>query len=206
MAQRIQTLDSQGKVVRGEYNATLPTYTDGDVVIPQYDSRGRLILTVGSYATDDSAMPATPSIMPVGGEYRASATTYTDGDATVLQTDVNGNLKATLATLIAGEDLTNDVLKVEQRFSGSMVSADALIKSGAGFLHSLTFAQIDAAPTAGTIIVYDNTAESGTILYSETFDTTIFRGYSVILDIAFSTGLYIGFATTADVGVTPSYR
>ena len=157
-------------------------------------------------ATDDSAMPATPPFLPVGGEYRSSATTYTDGDATVLQTDVNGNLKTTLATAIAGEDLTNDVLKVEQRFSGSMVSADTLVKTGAGFIHTLTFACIDAVPTAGTIIVYDNTAESGTILYSETFDTTVFRGYSVILDLVFSTGLYIGFATTADIGCTPSYR
>lgn len=44
---------------------------------------------------DDSAMDATPIMLPVGGEYRAAATTYTDGDATVLQTDINGNLKVT---------------------------------------------------------------------------------------------------------------
>lgn len=97
--------------------------------------------------------------------------------------------------------------KVEQRFasSGSKTS-DALVKSGAGFLHTLTFSCNDAAPTAGSIIVYDNTAESGTILYSETFTTTAFRGYTVVLDVEFSTGLYIGFTTTADVNCVASYR
>lgn len=119
----------------------------------------------------------------------------------------SGNSPAvSLDTTIAGEDLANDVSKVEQRFTGIRLTADGLVKSGVGFLHTLTFAQSDAAPTAGTIIVYDNTAESGTILYSETFDTTVFRGYSVILDVSFTIGLYVGFTTTADVGVTVSYR
>lgn len=114
---------------------------------------------------------------------------------------------ASLGTLLAGEDLTNDVQKVEQRFSYAYCAgADTAVKSGAGFLHTLTFTCIDAAPTAGTIIVYDNTAESGTIIYSETFTTTPFRGYTVTIDSSFSTGLYIGFTTTADVGVTASYR
>lgn len=86
------------------------------------------------------------------------------------------------------------------------VTADTLIKTGTGFLKTLAFAETDAAPTAGTIIVYDNTAESGTIIYSETFTTTPFRGYVVELNVPFTTGLYIGFTTTADVGVTVSYK
>ncbi len=84
-------------------------------------------------------------------------------------------------------------------------TSDAQIKAAAGFLHSLTFACTDAVPTAGSIIVYDNTAESGTIIYSEWFTTTPFRGYTVVLDVAFRTGLYVGFTTTADVGCTVSY-
>jgi len=119
----------------------------------------------------------------------------------------NNASKVTQATLLAGEDLTNDRMKVEQRFSYAYCAGtDTAVKSGAGFLHTLTFTCIDAAPTAGTIIVYDNTAESGTIIYSETFTTTAFRGYTVTIDASFATGLYIGFTTTADVGVTVSYR
>ena len=86
------------------------------------------------------------------------------------------------------------------------VTADTLVKSGAGFLKTIAFAESDAAPTAGTIIIYDNTAESGTILYSETFSTTPFRGYAIELNVPFNTGLYVGFTTTADVGVTLSYK
>jgi len=89
--------------------------------------------------------------------------------------------------------------------SSGIKTSDALIKTGAGFLHTLTFSCNDAAPTAGSIIVYDNTAESGTQIYNETFTTTAFRGYTVTLNVPFSTGLYIGFTTTADVNVVASY-
>lgn len=193
----------------GVYNASNLTLTDGEGAAIGLDVSGRVIMGLGganAYAVDDSAMPATPAIMPIGGEYRSSATTYTDGDATVLQTDVNGNLKATLATQIAGEDLTNDVIKTEQRFSLLKCTADTAVKSGSGFVHTLTFSCNDAAPTAGSIIVYDNTAESGTELFNHTFTTTPFVPFSVILDGTFSTGLYVGFTTTADVNVTVSYR
>jgi hypothetical protein len=101
----------------------------------------------------------------------------------------------------------SDRLTVEQNYtSSSPKTADALIKTGAGFLHTVTFSCNDAAPTAGSIIIYDNTAESGTILYSETFTTTVFRGYTIHLNVKFNTGLYIGFTTTADVNVVCSYR
>jgi hypothetical protein len=86
------------------------------------------------------------------------------------------------------------------------VTSDTAVKSGAGVVHTLTFTCNDAAPTAGSIIVYDNTAESGTEIYNETFTTTAFRGYTVTLDAAFATGLYIGFTTTADVNCTVTYR
>lgn len=117
-----------------------------------------------------------------------------------------GNYPTDAQTLGAGEDLVNDVQKVEQRFSGTKVTADTLIKSGAGFLHALTFSCNDAAPTAGSIIVYDSLTETGTELFNHTFTTTPFVPFTVILDVTFSTGLYIGFTTTADVNVTPSYR
>jgi len=113
---------------------------------------------------------------------------------------------ANIDVQIAGEDLTNDVMKVEGRFSGIHKTADFQVKASAGFVHTITFACVDAAPTAGTIILYDSLTETGTILYSETFTTTAFRGYTVTLDVAAATGLYLGFTTTADVGVTVSYR
>ena len=107
---------------------------------------------------------------------------------------------------LAGEDVTNDVLKVEQRFAYLQVTADAAVKSAPGFLHTLTFSQTDAAPTAGTITVYDNTAESGTKIFEWNITTAVFYPFTVTIDAAFAVGLYVGFATTADVQVTVSYR
>lgn len=109
-----------------------------------------------AYATDDTAMPATPRVFPIASEYRASATTYTDGDATVLQSDVNGNLKDTLATLVAGEDLTNNVLGTlpkpaasstysASRFGIFGTDVDLSVKASAGNLFSIVASNINAA-------------------------------------------------------------
>ena len=86
------------------------------------------------------------------------------------------------------------------------LAADGQVKAGVGKLHTLTFSCNDAAPTAGSIVVYDSLTETGTEIFNETFTTTPFRAYSVVLDVAFKTGLYVGFTTTADVNVTVSYR
>lgn len=111
-----------------------------------------------------------------------------------------------LLETLAGEDVVNDVMKVEQRYAYSLVAANTAVKSAPGFLHTLTFSCNDAAPTAGTIDVYDNTAASGTKIFSWTLTTTAFTPCSVIIDTNFATGLYVAFTTTADVNVTVSYR
>ena len=111
-----------------------------------------------------------------------------------------------LLEILAGEDVVNDVMKVEQRFAPINVAADTLVKAGPGVLHTLTFAPTDAAPTAGSIVVYDNTAESGAKIFEWNVTTAVFMPFTVTLDVAFSVGLYVGFTTTADVAVTVSYR
>jgi hypothetical protein len=121
-------------------------------------------------------------------------------------TDSSGNLKITQATTQAGEDITNDVQKVEQRFSYQVLTADTLVKTGAGFIHTITCSQNDAAPTAGSIIAYDNTAESGTQIFNNTLTTAVFNPWTVTVDSSFSTGLYVGYTTTADVNCTVRYR
>jgi hypothetical protein len=97
-------------------------------------------------------------------------------------------------------------LGFEQRFNGLLVTGDTAVKTGKGLIHTLTFMCNDAAPTAGSIIVYDSTAESGTQLFNHTFTTTPFTPFSVVLNCLVTTGIYIGFTTTADVNCTISYR
>lgn len=68
------------------------------------------------------------------------------------------------------------------------------IKSGQGVLHSV----VVNGGTAGTIIIYDNTAGSGTIIAS--FDSTNALA-TYVFDVQFSTGLTIvtGGATKVSV-------
>ena len=105
-------------------------------------------------------------------------------------------------------DATNNVAKVEQRFSGSgKITSDTQVKAGAGFLHTVTVSCNDAAPTAGDLVIYDNTvAGSGTELFRHNFTTTPFVPFTVTLDVSFSVGCYVDFTTTNDVCVFVSYR
>jgi hypothetical protein len=86
------------------------------------------------------------------------------------------------------------------------LAADGQVKAGTGVVHTLTFSCNDAAPTAGSVIVYDSLTETGTEMFNHTFTTTPFAPFSVTLDAAFATGCYVGFTTTADVNVTVTYR
>lgn len=95
---------------------------------------------------------------------------------------------------------------MDQTFTNALCTVDTLVKTGGGKVHTLTFSCNDAAPTAGTIDVYDNTsAVAGTKLYSETFTTTAFRAYSVVLDCFVTRGIYVDFTTTADVNCNVTY-
>ena len=141
-----------------------------------------------------------------GLEYNATPPTITDGGTDTLQGDANGNLKTTGATLTAGEDLTNNRLMTRPTYSYSAVAvADVQVKASAGYLHTVTISCNDAAPTAGSVIIYDNTAESGTQIFNHTFTTTPFVPFTVHFDITMATGIYIGFTTTADVNVSCAY-
>lgn len=112
-----------------------------------------------------------------------------------------------LKVSFSGADETVGVQKVEERFTYSGPKlVDTLVKSGAGFLHALQFSCNDAAPTAGTITVYDNTEGSGTVIFTHTFTTTPFLPFPVVFDVSFATGLYFDFTTTGDVNVSASYR
>ena len=85
------------------------------------------------------------------------------------------------------------------------VTADALVKTGGGKLHTISIAPTTATPTAGLLSVYDNTAESGTVLYSEwVFATT--PGHTVTLDADVHVGIYVGYNTVTNVSCTVTHQ
>lgn len=109
-----------------------------------------------------------------------------------------------LGSYISGEDPDKDVLRVQQPFSSSRVTADGLITSGSGLLHTLVFAATGTV-TSGVITVYDNTAESGTVLFSGVIQTGI-NPIPILLDIEYANGIYVGYdGTIANVATHVSF-
>lgn len=91
-------------------------------------------------------------------------------------------------------------------YAYSRKTADGQVKAGSGFVHTVSLAGLTDTPTPGLMTLYDSLTETGTIIYSEWVFATVV-GHTVILDVPFSTGLYVGFdAALADVQVTVSYR
>jgi hypothetical protein len=86
-----------------------------------------------------------------------------------------------------------------------VAAADVQVKAGPGLLHSVTFSCNDAAPTAGSIIIYDSLTETGIQVFNHTFTTTPFMPFTLIFDYEITIGIYIGFTTTADVNVSVGY-
>jgi hypothetical protein len=86
------------------------------------------------------------------------------------------------------------------------ITSEGLIRTGAGILHTISIAPTTATPTAGLLTVYDNTAESGTAIFSEwVFATT--PGHTITLDCNVNIGIYVGYdATLANASVTVTHR
>lgn len=144
------------------------------------------------------------SLIPVA---TAAAPSHDEGERVPLSVDLAGNVRTTLGTLISGEDQTNNLIKVEQRYSYAVDDADLVVKDTAGFVHTFTCWGEDAAATAGSVELRDSaTAGAGTVVYGETFAAAAYTAKTITLDAIFLTGIVIDFTTTADVFCTVTYR
>lgn len=137
----------------------------------------------------------------------AASSGGTDGDYADIGLDALGHMWVREGYAPGYEDNVANVAKVEHRYSSSgVLTSDTQVKASAGFVHTVTISQNDAAPTAGTIDIYDNTAASGTKIFTWTLTTAVFVPFTVILDVSVANGIYVDFTTTADVAVAIAYR
>lgn len=126
-----------------------------------------------------------------------------NGNFSFIQGDSAGNAKMTLGTTIAGEDVANDVLKAEQRFSAANIASatTSQVKTGTGLLHNIT---INNAGTSWEIDIYDGTSSSGTSL-GKIRGATLPN--SLRFDTTFSSGLFVDAVKGSTAGdITISYR
>jgi hypothetical protein len=146
---------------------------------------------------------STDGTLFLGASYNSSITALTTGQTGGLQLDSSSNLKVTLATTIAGEDITNDVMKVEERFTGLEINTavGTTVKTGSGFLHGIT---INNPGSSWEIDIYDGTSSSGTKMATVRSAAVPTR---LNYNFTFATGLFIDTVKGTTVGdITVSYR
>lgn len=116
-----------------------------------------------------------------------------------LTKDTNNNAKVTNATKLAGEDLTTDIMKIEQQYVYQYISTATTtqVKTGAGMLHSIIIGET----AAGAISIIDNTA--GTTVNIGQLKSSIAEG-TYIFNCKFESGLRI--VTAAASKITVVYR
>ena len=131
--------------------------------------------------------------------FNATPSTRTEWQAGPLQSNSKWDLNTTLGTTMAGEDIPNDVTKVEFRNNLTYISTatTTVVKTGAGLLHAVIFQWT----SIGTVIGYDNTSASGTILFSFPIGVTT---RPITFNGSFSIGLTV--VTSAADKVTISAR
>ena len=156
---------------------------------------------------------ATALAILLSAPFAFAGTLAPGGGPTTGVLDANSNVGTTLATTLAGEDVTADVQKVESRFSNlptgattSKMSADTAIKNAPGFLKRMT-CWSDAVATAGNIKLLDNTAAgAGNALLDFDVLAVAYLPFTIEFDVPFSVGLYFDVTTTADLFCQVSYR
>lgn len=125
---------------------------------------------------------------------------------------VNNWLTTTLGSILAGEDLTNNVMKVEQRFAYANVVATGTttVKSGAGFIHNIVInnpCTLASATTETTIVLYDNIAASGvkigTLYLPKSANIITLAPIPVQINAAFATGLTLSITLGTSGSWTP---
>lgn len=135
-----------------------------------------------------------------GFVYNLAGVVLNDGESASGQLDSLGNLQTSLGTGIAGEDIANDVQKVEQRSDYTPpITTSTLIKTGVGRLAGFFVSAASATPT---VTIYDNTSAAGQKIL-DTFTPVAGQMYTLPL-VNFSQGLYIAIGGT--VTLTPFYK
>ena len=128
---------------------------------------------------------------------------------------VDGAKPVTHSTQSAGEDLTatgggstTGVQVTEQRYLlSATVTSDTQILAQAGFAKDVTCIGTDAVATAGTIILYNKLTEAAPAIWTWTVAAAaVLTPITFPIDFVASTGLYLGFTTTADVQCYVRYR
>jgi len=182
----------------GIYNASPITLADGEGCAPGVTSSGYLIVqnpdgtNVGASTIDGATFTqGTTTGNLAFGTYQSSPQTIVSGKSAAIAIDVNRNVMVTLGTA-----LTKAIDGITSRPEGTtytdITASTSAIRTGTGILVGMYV----NSTTGGTIKIYDNTAQSGTVI-NNTITPAI--GFHNLGNAAFGTGLSVTIANTLDV-------
>lgn len=178
--------------IGGKYNATPPTFTDGQRGDLQLGNKGYVRTELYGVGSTTGASSAT-----------SGADAVTNSTAGINMYSNNRVYNGATWDRMPGDTIA---VKTEQRFSYTHIAAGqatTTVKSGAGFLHSITFN--GAATATNVTTVYDSTTGSGSVI-AVPAATTATIPTTLKYDVSFATGLTILTATANGADMTVSYR
>lgn len=182
----------------GIYNSSPITLSSGDGAALALTASGYVIVAnpngsnVGASTVDGSTFTAgSDSGGPIEGVYQSTPSTVADGKYGVVGIDTNRNLKVTEGTALS-KTIDSIVARVEATTTSNISASTSAIRTGTGILRGMYV----NSTSSGTIKIYDNTAQSGTIL-NNTITPAI--GWHNLGDAAFATGLSVTIGSTLDV-------
>ncbi len=130
---------------------------------PIYDSGGAQGTVQGNTG---SGSPDSGNPVKIGGVYHATQPTFADGQRVDAQFDSRGNLLTSLATGIAGEDVTNNVLGITQK----PVLSSAYTVSAAVAFGTVAAANLKAIP--GIFFGVYATNQNAALRYFQIFNSS----------------------------------
>ncbi|UOF78687.1 hypothetical protein [Caudoviricetes sp.] len=90
-----------------------------------------------------------------------------------------------------------------QGWKKSRITGDSAVASQARILHAII---VNSVTVAGTLTIYDNTAESGSSPFVFPFTTAAVPGQVILVDAEFTTGIYAGYDATLAGAFTLLFR
>lgn len=187
--------------VGGRYNATAPTFTDGQRGDLQLSSKGEVLGAVSNLLTSTS-----PASVSAAGDATNASTTglFVNSKGMLYNGATIDRQYSGSGSAAAGAGLGAAAVEEAGRtFSNITTTTTTTVKSGKGNLHAII---INTPVASGTITMFDNTAGSGTKIATITNPVSLLGmgPISAVYDIAFATGLTI--VTTGAQDITVSYR
>lgn len=148
-----------------------------------------------------------PAALTAGGNFKTSiqeiaATYLSSGNLKISIQEIasallsNSGLKVALTELIAGEDLTRKFIRSLAPCTATNITASTTVATGAGNLVGII---INSGAATATLKVWDNTADSGTVLLGTyTVEASpIFPKFIDCKNLAFATGCRVQIAVAA---------